>query len=75
MTDLDARQLLTIAALPDAAHMTIFDSAAPDDRLRRPDCRANILHLLPSRAMLADALVQYLVVKRWPKLLARRRPQ
>jgi ABC transporter substrate binding protein (PQQ-dependent alcohol dehydrogenase system) len=69
VTDIDARQLLTIAALPDAANVTLLDSGAADDRLRGADCRANILHLLPSRAMLADALVQYLVVKRWTNLL------
>jgi ABC transporter substrate binding protein (PQQ-dependent alcohol dehydrogenase system) len=69
VTDLDAPKLLSIAALPEAAHLTIFDSGAADDRLRGADCRANILHLLPSRAMLADALVQYLVVKRWPDIL------
>src|SRR5277367_1247642 len=69
VTDIDARQLLIIAALPDAAHVTFLDSGAADDRLRGVDCRANILHLLPSRAMLADALVQYLVVKRWTNLL------
>jgi ABC transporter substrate binding protein (PQQ-dependent alcohol dehydrogenase system) len=69
VTDLDAPHLLTIAGLPDAVHMTIFNTAAPDDRLRAADCRANVLHLLPSRAMLADALVQYLVVKRWTNLL------
>jgi ABC transporter substrate binding protein (PQQ-dependent alcohol dehydrogenase system) len=69
VTDVDAQQLLTIAALPDAAPVTLLDSGASDDRLRGPDCRANILHLLPSRAMLADALVQYLVAKRWTNLL------
>ncbi len=69
VTDLDAQQLLTIAALPDAGHITLLDSGATNDRLRGADCRANILHLLPSRAMLADALVQYLVVKRWTNLL------
>ncbi len=69
VTDLDAPKLLTVAALPEAAHATIFDTGAADDRLRAQDCRANILHLSPSRAMLADALVQYLVVKRWTNLL------
>jgi ABC transporter substrate binding protein (PQQ-dependent alcohol dehydrogenase system) len=69
VTDLAAPELLAIAGLPDAAHTTLFDTGAPDDRLRAADCRANILHLLPSRAMLADALVQYLVVKRWTNLL------
>jgi ABC transporter substrate binding protein (PQQ-dependent alcohol dehydrogenase system) len=69
LTDLDAPQLLATAGPPDAVPVTIFNTAAPDDRLRGADCRPNILHLLPSRAMLADALVQYLVVKRWTDLL------
>src|SRR6516165_441420 len=69
VTDLAAAELLSIASLPEAAPATIFDTAASDDRLRGEDCRANLLHLLPSRAMLADALIQYLVVKRWTNLL------
>jgi ABC transporter substrate binding protein (PQQ-dependent alcohol dehydrogenase system) len=69
VTDLAAADLLSVAGLPEAAAATIFDTAAPDDRLRGEDCRANLLHLSPSRTMLADALVQYLVAKRWPKLL------
>jgi ABC transporter substrate binding protein (PQQ-dependent alcohol dehydrogenase system) len=69
VTDLAAADLLSVAGLPEAAAATIFNTAAPDDRLRGEDCRANLLHLLPSRAMLADALVQYLVAKRWPNLL------
>ena len=69
VTDLAAPELLSVAGLPEAAQATMFNTAAPDDRLRAADCRANILHLLPSRAMLADALVQYLVVKRWTDLL------
>ncbi len=69
VTDLGAPELLSVASLPEAAAATIFNTGAAEDRLRAEDCRANILHLLPSRAMLADALVQYLVAKRWPDLL------
>src|SRR5215467_66690 len=69
VTDLAASELLTVAGLPEAASATFFDAATVDDRLRGEDCRNNILHLLPSRAMLADALVQYLVAKRWRDLL------
>jgi ABC transporter substrate binding protein (PQQ-dependent alcohol dehydrogenase system) len=69
VTDLAAADLLSVAGLPEAAAATIFDTADLDDRLRGEDCRANLLHLLPSRAMLADALVQYLVAKRWPNIL------
>ncbi len=45
----------------------LVNAAALDDRLRGPDCRANLLHTMPSRAMLTDALAQYLVLKRWTK--------
>jgi ABC transporter substrate binding protein (PQQ-dependent alcohol dehydrogenase system) len=69
VTDLAAAELLSVAGMPEAASVTLFNTAAEDDRLRGPDCRANILHLLPSRAMLADALVQYLVAKRWRDVL------
>jgi ABC transporter substrate binding protein (PQQ-dependent alcohol dehydrogenase system) len=69
VTDLGASQLLSVAGLPEAGSVTLFNAAATDDRLRGEDCRADILHLLPSRAMLADALVQYLVAKRWRDIL------
>jgi ABC transporter substrate binding protein (PQQ-dependent alcohol dehydrogenase system) len=68
VTDLAAANLLSVAGLPEASAATIFNTAASDDRLRGEDCRANLLHLSPSRAMLADALVQYLVAKRWSNL-------
>jgi ABC transporter substrate binding protein (PQQ-dependent alcohol dehydrogenase system) len=38
---------------------------AKDDALRGDQCRANILHVMPSYAMLADGLAQYLLWKRW----------
>jgi ABC transporter substrate binding protein (PQQ-dependent alcohol dehydrogenase system) len=69
VTDLSAPTLLSVAASPAAAGITFFNTGSADDRLRGEDCRANLLHLLPSRAMLADALVQYLVAKRWQDLL------
>jgi ABC transporter substrate binding protein (PQQ-dependent alcohol dehydrogenase system) len=69
VTDVGAAELLSVASLPEAAQATIFNTGAAEDRLRAEDCRANILHLLPSRAMLADGLIQYLVAKRWPELL------
>jgi ABC transporter substrate binding protein (PQQ-dependent alcohol dehydrogenase system) len=45
----------------------LFDVASSDDRLRGADCAGNVLHTLPSRTMLADALAQYLSKKRWTK--------
>ena len=63
--DLHADQVLALADLPEAADALLFNTRAPDDRLRLDDCRANVFHIMPSRAMKADALAQYLVWKRW----------
>ncbi|MFQ5784197.1 MAG: ABC transporter substrate-binding protein [Alphaproteobacteria bacterium] len=57
--------LLRMADLPAAAEAQLYNVGARDDRLRNEDCRKNVLHLVPSRAMLADALAQYLNLKRW----------
>ncbi len=65
MVDAPAEQLLALADLPAAKDALIFKVSAPDDRLRTDDCRANLFHIAPSRAMKADALAQYLVWKRW----------
>jgi ABC transporter substrate binding protein (PQQ-dependent alcohol dehydrogenase system) len=65
VTDLPAGLLTAVAALPEAQNATLLNVGAKEDELRADQCRANILHLVPSRAMLADALVQYLVLKRW----------
>ena len=64
-TDLPAKALLAVADLPEAKDVTILNAGAPDDELRAKDCRANVLHTLPSRAMLADALIEYLMAKQW----------
>lgn len=67
VADLEADDLQAIADLaPDAL---IFNIRARDDVLRNEACRANLLHLPPSRAMLADALAQYLAWKRWNRLV------
>ncbi|MGH8354875.1 MAG: ABC transporter substrate-binding protein [Pseudomonas sp.] len=53
------------AALPDSL---LFNAGSADDGLRE-QCLANVLHSLPSRAMLADALAQFLAVRRWQRWL------
>ncbi|MEZ5686030.1 MAG: ABC transporter substrate-binding protein [Paracoccaceae bacterium] len=63
-----AEDLLALADLPEASGALIFNTAAPEDALRGTDCRANLLHTLPSHAMRADALAQFIVLKRWGKL-------
>lgn len=65
VTDLPEAALLAAADLPEAKSATVFNAGAVDDDLRAEKCRANVLHTLPSRAMQADALVEYLLVKQW----------
>lgn len=65
VADLNAKRLLEIADLPEAKVAVILNSGAEDDSLRTTDCRSNVFHIIPSRSMKADALAQYLTVKRW----------
>ena len=67
LVNLAAPELLALADLPEARDSVLFNIGAPDDRLRVSDCRPNLLHTAPSRAMLADALGQYLAWKRWTR--------
>lgn len=63
--DLPADQLLALADLPEAQEVLIFNARATDNVLRNGECRGNVLHVMPSRAMLADGLAQYLLWKQW----------
>jgi ABC transporter substrate binding protein (PQQ-dependent alcohol dehydrogenase system) len=47
----------------------LLNAGSIDDRLREQDCRANLIHVAPTRSMLADALAQYLVWKQWKRWL------
>lgn len=65
IADMEPDALLKLAdALKDKPAL-IFNIGSPDDRLREEDCRANVLHVAPTRAMLTDALAQYLAWKQW----------
>jgi ABC transporter substrate binding protein (PQQ-dependent alcohol dehydrogenase system) len=69
VADLPADQLLKAAdALRDRGTV-LLNAGATDDRLREQDCRANVIHVAPTRSMLADALAQYLVWKQWRRWL------
>ncbi|WP_020682738.1 ABC transporter substrate-binding protein [Marinobacterium rhizophilum] len=43
----------------------IFNAGSSDDELRTEQCLGNVLHTLPSRAMLTDALAQWLASRQW----------
>ncbi|WP_081917793.1 ABC transporter substrate-binding protein [Methylobacter sp. BBA5.1] len=67
VSTLPAEQMIGIADLPAAQQMVLLDASTRDDALRNEQCRKNVLHILPSRAMRADALAQYMMKKRWNK--------
>lgn len=43
----------------------LFNAGARDDNLRTRDCQRQLLHTVPSRAMLTDALAQWLARRQW----------
>jgi ABC transporter substrate binding protein (PQQ-dependent alcohol dehydrogenase system) len=69
IADLPADELLKAADGLRDRGTVLFNAGAVDDRLREADCRANVIHVAPTRSMLADALAQYLVWKQWKRWL------
>jgi ABC transporter substrate binding protein (PQQ-dependent alcohol dehydrogenase system) len=67
--DLPADELLKVADTLRDRGTVLFDAGSIDDRLREQDCRANVVHVAPTRSMLADGLAQYLVWKQWKRWL------
>ncbi len=63
--DVGADALLKIADAAKDRKLLFFNASATDNRLRSQDCRANVMHIVPSRAMYTDALAQFLARKRW----------
>lgn len=46
--------------------VVLLNAGSRDPRLRDTDCRANLLHTSPSLPMLADAVAQFAIWKKWP---------
>ena len=69
VVDAPAETLLRLSDAVKGKDVLLFNVRATDENLREEDCRANVLHTAPDRAMLADALAQYLVWKKWQRWL------
>ena len=65
VADLTGQRLTELAGLPEMKDAIILNVRAEDDALRTNECKSNIFHVIPSRAMKADALGQWLVSKQW----------
>ena len=69
LVDAPADTLLALSDSVKGKDVLLFNVRAEDEELRQEECRANVLHTAPDRYMLADALAQYLVWKRWQRWL------
>jgi ABC transporter substrate binding protein (PQQ-dependent alcohol dehydrogenase system) len=69
IADVSADALLKAADAGRTRDLLLFNVGPIDDRLREEDCRGNVIHVAPTRSMLADGLAQYLVWKQWRRWL------
>ena len=70
IVDAPAAALELLAGAVRGRDILVFNATASDDTLRRNLCVAEFVHTLPSMAMGMDALMQYLVSRKWTNLLA-----
>jgi ABC transporter substrate binding protein (PQQ-dependent alcohol dehydrogenase system) len=69
VVDASADTLLKIADWAKGKDVLLFNIRDTDVSLRQENCRANVMHIVPDRYMLADALAQYLVAMKWTNWL------
>jgi ABC transporter substrate binding protein (PQQ-dependent alcohol dehydrogenase system) len=69
VVDASADTLLKLADWAKGSDILLFNIRATDVSLRQENCRANVMHIVPDRYMLADALAQYLVSMKWTNWL------
>ena len=68
VTNLPADKLQQLVDLPEAQDDLFFNAGTAHTALRDDSCRANLLHTLPSRAMLTDGLMQFFNKRQWESL-------
>ena len=73
--DADAEVLASVSRSIAEMEILLFNISEYSDRLRGVDCQARLMHVIPSYAMLTDALSQYLVFKKWRKVLLLEGPE
>src|SRR5271163_2545280 len=67
--DLPAEAVEHLASALAGKPALLFNATAPDDALRRTLCAPNLIHTMPSLAMLTDALAQHVVAHKWRDVL------
>lgn len=65
----EADDLLRLTDRAAEAGALVFNAEAPDMALRDDQCRANLLHTATSYQQQADAVIQFAIWKKWPRLV------
>ncbi len=69
LIDASASAIASFADRSENIPKLLFNVRAGDAALRDGNCRANLLHTIPSLAMRTDALAQFLLKRRWTRLV------
>ena len=69
LIDADAAVIDAVAEGTRGGDLLLFNVSDKSDALRGALCRPQVMHVIPSHAMLTDALVQYLAAKSWRRVL------
>jgi ABC transporter substrate binding protein (PQQ-dependent alcohol dehydrogenase system) len=72
--DAPAEAFKPLAAAVKGRNVLLFNATAPEDSLRREVCIREIVHTLPSQAMLSDGLMQHLASRKWRDILVLQGP-
>jgi ABC transporter substrate binding protein (PQQ-dependent alcohol dehydrogenase system) len=67
--DAPAEAVAAVAAATAGQPLLLFNVTAREDALRQDGCQGHLLHVIPSHAMLMDALAQYLGLRQWQRVL------
>ena len=65
VADVEPASLLKLADALVGKEALVLNVGSADDSVREENCRANVVHISPTRTMQADAIGQYLVWKKW----------
>ena len=75
LVDAPAPVMAELAEMSSSLDVLLFNVSSYADSLRAEECAWNMFHTLPNNAMLMDALAQFLVVKKWLRVLVLEGPQ
>jgi len=74
LVDAGDADMAALAKAEKGKDVLLLNIAATGDALRGADCQADLVNVIPSRAMLTDALAQLLVARKWPEVLVLQGP-